>query len=191
MQGIMYKTNQVLKTIFQSLGNKVSLPLDQVVYDSLSTAQKQVVDEAKDEFDKLNAQYFASLLMGISLSFFAFESACRVCCSLTCETYAHKVGNCQVMHHYDVWKTLKRLGGLERSSQDCIKCNILSTCQFTTDFEALSKIYSYAIKVRMLANYRDFFYITQTLWAYMMQIYIPYLTETIKSQKRLINRCFP
>ena len=189
MQSLMHQMKDIFQQASHDLGYDTTLPLTPQRYASLSLKEQRIVDTAQAKLESLNAKFLASLLASIGLSFFAFESACRVCCSLVCQAFAGKVAECQVAHHRDVWKTLKRLAGLERSSLDCSNCSSAPACQFHTDFAALARIYSYVIKVRMLADYREFFYIASTLWQYMAHTYIPHIIGIIKSQKALTSDC--
>ena len=112
------------RSIAQDTGLSISLPLSQKEYDMLDPARKAIVDDAQALLQSINVQILSVLLQAIGLSFHLFESACRVSCSLACQEFAQKAAKCQTAHHEDVWKTLKRLSGLERTSIACTTCSI-------------------------------------------------------------------
>jgi len=94
---------------------------------------------------------FSNLLMIASQIFFALEFYCKILCALGCVRFALKVARSELIQHNVCWKQLKSLSG--KNSRYCETCIISNTCKSKIDFEALSRIYCYCIKIRQIADY--------------------------------------
>jgi len=108
----------------------------------------------------------------LSQLFFSIEHSSKIACSLTDDSFAKKVAKGIVVSHGDVFRILKRMG---RKG-------------FALDFDALTKIYAYAIKTRMAADYTEFFY-----EEFDVQPFLSLLTQVandiFNSQKDLLFQC--
>lgn len=94
---------------------------------------------------------FTNLLMIASQIFFALEFYCKILCALGCVRFALKVAREELIQHNVCWKQLKSFS--EKSSHYCETCIVSDTCKSKIDFEALSRIYCYCIKIRQIADY--------------------------------------
>ena len=111
--------------------------------------------EAKKHFliDSMKLVYvdFSNLLMIVSQMFFALEFYCKILCALGCVRFALKVAKNEVIQHNACRKQIKRLS--DKDSTYCETCIVSDTCESKIDFEALSRIYSYSMKIRQIADY--------------------------------------
>jgi hypothetical protein len=124
---------------------------------SLSSQQKQIYQELTAEFIK-NTYAFVGMLQGlIDVSFFAFESSCKILSSLGCYDFAANVANNQIIQHEEIWRTLKSLAK-EENSKRCTKCLLTENWKFQISFKSVANAYCYAILTRMLSDYADLFY---------------------------------
>ena len=142
-------------SIFHNFQVSIKKLLDDLKYNDLilkyrgtnSSRLKHILVESF----KLAYVDFSNLLMIASQTFFALEFYCKILCALGCIRFALKVARGELIQHNVCWKQLKSLSG-KRSSY-CETCIISATCKSKIDFEALSRIYCYCIKIRQIADY--------------------------------------
>lgn len=94
---------------------------------------------------------FTNLLMIASQMFFALEFYCKILCALGCVKFALKIARSEVIQHNACWKQIKRFS--EKDCTYCETCIVSETCKSEMNFEALSRIYAYSMKIRQIADY--------------------------------------
>jgi hypothetical protein len=182
------KNREIHKSCLDNLGKSVSLPPTQEEIDSLTSDEKLIVEEALRKLE-LNYIGFIVAISGlINSAFFALESECKIFCSLGCIAFSIRYAQDEIIQHKDVWLTLKRLGKvIQTRSVNCEICKLQENCFFSINFEALANVYCYAIKVRMLSDYEEFFYKIQT-WE-KIKVYFDKLKDVITKQIMIKHKC--
>jgi len=74
------------------------------------------------------------------------------------------------------------------NNRDCQRCQMKNNCTLQINFEALSNIYCYAIKIRMLADYEEIFFKDQKILDYIND-YFDILENVIKVQENIKIKC--
>jgi len=116
----------------------------------------------------------ASFLSGcISQLFFSIEFSCKIACSLGHLPFAEKISKAKVVQHQEIFKTLK----------------LIASTDFNLDFGALSKIYAYLIKARMLSDYTAFFFERRDTWRFVPEQFLPVTRDIFNSQRKLLFEC--
>jgi len=160
-QLIKYKRVLEAKTVsvshdFRGLINKLWDDIKQI---NLLRKYKNMNDRKQSEYltESLKIAYvdFSNLLIIASQLFFALEFYCKILCALGCVKFALKVARSEVIHHNQCWKQLKRFSN--KNCRYCEICIVSDTCISKIDFQALSRIYSYSMKIRQLADYTSKF----------------------------------
>mgnify|MGYP001114175285 CR=1 FL=1 len=113
------------------------------------------------------------LCSSISQIFFSIEHCCRIACSLGDVKFAQKVAGDEIIDHRDVFKTLKNL-----SERKCL-----------LDFNSLRKLYAYAIKTRMAADYTEFFHEEYDAGPFVFSVMLPAAINILNSQRELLFEC--
>ena len=185
--------NKGLQAIYDALmgkiGRKINFPIEKNDFQALTEEEKRLVLEAEEGF-RLSYIQFVGLISGlINLMFFAFESSCKMSCSFGCWDFAMLFANNRIIQHDTIWRTLRRLGKIgEKTYTRCTACLMDKNCDSEIDFEALANIYCYAIKIRMLTDYEDFFYENSEVWN-QIEKYFKKLKGVIDSQKTIETKC--
>jgi tetratricopeptide (TPR) repeat protein len=94
---------------------------------------------------------FSNLSMIASQTLFALEFYCKILCALGCAKFALRVARAEAIQHNTCWKQLKRFSN--KNCTYCETCVVSDTCKSNIDFEALSRIYAYSMKIRQIADY--------------------------------------
>lgn len=132
---------------------------------------------------------FSNLLMIASQTFFVLESYCKILCALACVKFALKIARAELIQHNDCWKQLKRFS--HRNIPYCETCVAYDTCTSKIDFEALSRIYCYSMKIRQIADYMPKLISFDIFKSGLMEppfIYFKHL-ESILKENTLIYGC--
>ncbi len=180
---------EILKDLTRDIGRTVSFPIDKQQFEALTDRQKESVLEAEERM-QLSYIQFVGLISGlINTIFFAFESSCKVSCSLGCWDFAMVFSKNILIQHKLIWKTLRKLGKVvEEKITRCGGCLMDEDCDFEIDFEALANSYCYAIQMRMLMDYEIFFYENPKIWNQVDE-YFKELREIIDCQKVIQSKC--
>lgn len=175
--------------LLRDLGREIALPIDKSNLERLPSEDKQLILRAEEDLQLAFIQ-FVGLISGlVSTMFFAFESSCKMSCSLGCFSFAVLFARDEIIQHRTIWKTLRRLGETGKTTETrCITCLMNKDCNFEIDYEALANIYCYAIKIRMLTDYELFFYENPSIWS-QIEEYFKKLREIIDSQKEIETKC--
>ena len=164
-----------------------------------SKAARKKRGELSDSFDDpewmpdlLRIAYgdFIHLSILLSQMFFALEFSCRMICALGCYSFALKVSKAEVIQHDEVWKQLKRFG--EKQGHQCEICVVRNTCNFEVDFNALARIYAYAMKVRQIADYTTKFASLNILKSHLAEppfIYFAALMDVMETNFCMAKDC--
>jgi len=184
-----------IRTIYddlvRDLGRRITFPFEESELERLAGEEKRLILEAEERL-QLSYIQFVGLISGlINLMFFAFESSCKVSCSFGCWNFAVLFARDEIIQHGIIWRTLRRLGKIMEKTKTktrCVACLMDKSCVFEIDFEALANVYCYAIKIRMLTDYEDFFYENREVW-YQIEEYFKKLTKVIDSQKAIETKC--
>ena len=113
------------------------------------------------------------LCSSISQIFFCIEHCCKIVCSLGNVEFAQKVACDKIIQHENVFKTLREFGGK----------------RYLLDFDALRRLYAYAIKTRMVADYTDFFHERYNGTSFLFHLFLPVAYDIFNSQKQLLFEC--
>ena len=92
-----------------------SLPLTREEWVNLNKSDKKIVVTLEKEQQKLLNTFITQLTGCIGNAFFSFEHSCRVVTGYICLRNALKMAKELTIQHKEVWKTLKKLGGLRWS----------------------------------------------------------------------------
>lgn len=105
--------------------------------------------------------------------FFSIEHSCRVACSLADPEFARKTASGEVIDHREVFRSLGKLGrSLSRSG-----------------FSELAKLYAYTIKMRMLADYDEYYYDNEVVLTSAISKLLPMAKFIYARQKGLMLEC--
>jgi len=180
---------EILEDLKRDIGRTVSFPIDKQQFEALTDKQKKSILEAEERI-QLSYNQFVGVVSGlINTIFFAFESSCKVSCSLGCWEFAILFSTNNIIQHNFIWKTLRRLGKvMQEKTTRCDRCLMDEGCDFEIDFEALANSYCYAIQMRMLMDYEIFFYENSKIWK-QVEEYFKKLREIIDCQKVIQNKC--
>lgn len=132
---------------------------------------------------------FSNLLMITSQTFFVLEFYCKILCALGCVKFALKVARAKLIQHNECWKQLKRFS--DRNHSYCETCVVSDTCTSTIDFEALSRIYCYSMKIRQIVDYTPKLISFDIFKSGLMEppfIYFKHL-ESILKENSLFYKC--
>lgn len=152
------------------------------------------IDDPEFMADLLRIAYgdFIHLSILLSQMFFALEFSCRMICALGCYNFALKISRAEVVQHDEVWKQLKRFG--EKQAHQCEICIVRNTCNFEVDFNALARIYAYAMKVRQIADYTTKFASLDILKSHLAEppfIYFAALMDVTETNFYMAKDCIP
>jgi len=187
--GYKERLKAICDALMGRIGRKISFPIERKDLEALTEEEKNLVLEAEREIQLSHIQ-FVGLISGlINLMFFAFESSCKISCSFGCWDFAVSFANNKIIQHNAIWRTLRRLGKIEeRTFTRCAVCLMDKNCNSEIDFEALANIYCYAIKIRMLTDYENFFYKNPEFWN-QIDKYFKKLKGVIDGQKAIETKC--
>ncbi|MBA7505813.1 hypothetical protein ES706_04490 [subsurface metagenome] len=184
-QKYVQRTEEIYDLALEELGKTISLPPTPEELEKLTEEEKTIVGKAQREIEIIYIHFIVGVVAFVDLMFFAFESACKVFCSFGCYAHSIKYARGEIFSHSDVWKTLKRLGRVEEKQNiNCLICSIEKTCHFTINFEALANVYCYAIQIRMLSDYDEFFYTYKRTWE-NIQPYFQKLNDIINTIRKV------
>jgi hypothetical protein len=180
---------EILEDLKRDIGNTVSFPIDKQQFEALTDRQKESILEAEERI-QLSYNQLVGVISGlINTIFFAFESSCKISCSLGCWEFAISFSTNNIIQHDSIWKTLRKLGKIaQEKTTRCDRCLMDKGCDFEIDFEALANSYCYAIQMRMLMDYEIFFYENSKVWNQVTE-YFKKLREIIDCQKAIQNKC--
>jgi len=182
------RNTEIYKSCQDDIGRNISLPPTQEELGSFTADEVLTVKEAVQELELNYINFIVGITGLIDSTFFAFESECKTFCSLACFGFSIFYALDEIIQHKDIWLTLKRLGNaVQTLSTDCEICLMKENCRFSINFEALANVYCYAIKVRMLADYEDFFYTTQ-IWE-GIKVYFDKLKHIMHNQALIKDKC--
>lgn len=182
------RNGEIYYAIKIKLGKTVSLPPSREEFESLTDGEQRLVTQACQELQNNFIHFIAGIGGFINQAFFAFESACKILCSLGCFSFSILYAKHEIISHRDVWRYLKWLGKIIQGNVRCQICKVSDTCKFSINFEALANVYCYAIKLRMLSDYEDFFYNYEESWE-KIKVYFDKIKEVINSQKNIKEKC--
>lgn len=179
---------QIRKECEIKTGRQFQFPLSQEEIEQLAEKENVIVQEAMQK----SLSNYVNLIVGLSglinSVFFAFESQCKILCSITCYSFAIKYAREAIIQHAEVWSALRKLGKVNPvSGVECDICLMQQDCRFVVSFEALANIYCYAIKVRMLADYESFFF--DNIIGQKLKVYFDNLKLVIQNQKSVADKC--
>jgi len=152
------------------------------------------LDDPELMADLLRIAYgdFIHLSILLSQMFFALEFSCRMMSALGCYNFALKISRAEVVQHDEVWKQLKRFG--QKQSHECEICIVRNTCDFDVDFNALARIYAYAMKVRQISDYTTKFASFDILKSHLAEppfIYFAALVDVMETNFYTTRDCIP
>lgn len=132
---------------------------------------------------------FSNLLMIASQIFFVLEFYCKILCALGCVKFALKLARAEVVQHNYCWKQLKRFS--DKNCSYCETCVVSDTCTSKIDFEALSRIYCYSMKIRQIADYTPKLISFNMFKSGLMEPPFTYFThlKPILKENSLIYKC--
>lgn len=187
--GYSRRIQEIHDDLVRDIGRGITIPVEKHEFERLAEEEKELVLKAEERIQSSHIQFVGIIGGLINLMFFAFESSCKVSCSLSCWSFAVLFAKNRIIQHDTIWKALRRLGKIEeRTSTRCVACLMDKSCDFEIDFESLANIYCYAIKIRMLTDYEDFFYENPKVW-YQVEEYFKKLRDVIDSQKVIETKC--
>jgi hypothetical protein len=187
--GYSKRIQEIRDDLAKDLGRTITIPIEKQEFETLTKIEKEVILEAEQKIQLAHIQFVGIISGLINLMFFAFESSCKVSCSFGCWNFAILFAMNRVIQHDTIWKALRRLGKIgEQTSTRCFACLMDKSCNFEIDFEVLANIYCYAIKMRMLTDYEDFFYENPEIW-YQVEEYFKKLRRIIDCQKVIETKC--
>jgi len=128
----------------------------------------------------------------LSQMLFALEFSCRMLNTLGCYNFALMVSKSETIQHDQVRKQLKRFS--EKQGHECEICSVRDACYFGVDFNALARIYAYAMKIRQMADYTAKFASLDVFRSQLGEPHFPYfssLIETVERNFHIAVRCFP
>ncbi len=167
----------------------ISFPLSEAEFDSLEDKEKEIVRQAYERFDIAYINFIAIVIGLINVIFSAFETECKMVCSLGCFAFSISYAQNSIFQHDRVWKTLRRLSSIgSRESINCEICQMQNDCNFLMNFKALANIYCYAIQIRMLADYEEVLFKERQMWD-LIKDYFEILKYVIIKQENIKNRC--
>ncbi len=180
---------EILADLKKDIGRTVSLPIDLEQFGALTDPQKKSILEAQESILS-SYNLFIGVVSGLmNTIFFAFESSCKISCSLGCLEFANSFSKKNIIQHASIWKTLRKLGKVVKpQTTRCDICLMGKTCDFEIDFEALANSYCYAIQMRMLMDYEVFFYENRTIWN-QVEEYFKKLGKLIDYQIVIQTKC--
>ncbi len=183
------RLEEIAEDLTRDVGRAVSFPIDEQQFEALTDRQQELVLEAEERI-QLSYSQFVGVISGlINIIFFAFESSCKISCSIGCWEFAVLFSKNSIIQHNSIWKTLRKLGKVvEEKTTQCGRCLMDGGCDFEIDFEALANSYCYAIKMRMLMDYEIFFYENSEIWN-KVEEYFKKLREIIDCQKVIQSKC--
>ncbi len=152
------KINNLLDSCKEVIGGNISFPIRLEDFNSLEQEKQKIIENTNQKIFTTSIEFIAVLGGFINSIFFAFESECKIVCSLACFAFSIEYARNNILEHAQVWQTLKRLSLAKSNLDDSIRCEICQmkeNCKFSINFEALANVYSYAIKIRMIADYDD------------------------------------
>jgi len=183
------RNDEIYDLVQKELGKTISLPPTKEEFESLTAGEKIIVEKAQREMEINYIRFIAGIGAFVDIMFFAFESACKVSCSLGCYAYSIQYARSEIMSHGDIWRTLKILGKVDGGQDNkCLICSMEKTCHFAINFEALANVYCYAIKIRMLSDYSEFFYAYKNTWE-MLKLYFQKLKDLINVERKIKMQC--
>ncbi|MBA7689850.1 hypothetical protein ES703_98361 [subsurface metagenome] len=167
----------------------VSFPLSQEEFDSLDEEEEEIIRQAMQDFELSYINFITMIIGLINIIFSAFETECKIICSLGCFAFSISYAQDNIIQHNVVWKTLRRLSRIgSRKSINCQICQMQNNCNFQMDFKALANIYCYAIKIRMLADYEEVIFKGEQVW-HLIKEYFEILKHVIIKQVNIKNIC--
>jgi len=187
-QDYLRRNGEIYYTIQKKLSKPVSLPPSKEDFESLTSDERRLVAQACQELQINRFRFIAGIGGFIDQAFFAFESVCRILCSLGCFPFSILYAKREIIRHGDIWKCLKRLGKIIQSNIRCEICMVTNTCHFSLDFEALANVYCYAIQFRMLSDYEDFFYNYEESWE-KIKVFFAGIKKVISSERKIKEKC--
>jgi len=161
-------------------------------YDLLSEDEQRIIQKSREVISSYYINFIGLLGGLVNLIFFAFEAECKIFCALGCFHFSLKYANEIYTQHNVIWKTLKKLDAKESnqkgdSSFICEICQMRRECDLSKNFETLANIYNYSIKIRMIADYREFFYKNNV--SDLIKKYFDNLIEIITIQEYIKKKC--
>lgn len=184
-----FKINGLYQFCQDNVRINVSFPISQDDIDSLEGEEKDILIQANKDHYSLYLNFIVMIVGLINIIFSALEAECKIVCSLSCFTFSLSYAQNDIIQHHQVWKTLRRLGQItSHNNKDCQSCQMQNNCTFQINFEALSNIYCYAIKIRMLADYEEIFFKDQKMLSYIND-YFNILENVINEQENIKIRC--
>lgn len=149
--------NKRYSNIIDDFEKRTGINIYDLDVSSLSSNQRLYYQKFESEIIE-NVYSFIGMLQGlINISFFAFESSCKILSALGCYDFSAIFANEQIIQHEEIWKTLKRLAKVDSRSR-CEKCLLIDYCRFEINFQSVANAYCFAFKTRLLSDYGDLFY---------------------------------
>ncbi|MFX0070939.1 MAG: hypothetical protein ACFFAO_07605 [Candidatus Hermodarchaeota archaeon] len=186
------KINEIHNSIAPKLSSNILNSLMDENYDLLSEDDQKLIQKSRELISSYYIKFIGFLGGLVNLIFFAFEAQCKIFCALGCFHFSLKYANEIYTQHDMIWKTLKKLDTKESSQKHdtsfiCEICQIRRECELSKNFETLANIYNYSIKIRMIADYREFFYKNNV--SNFIKIFFDNLIEIITIQEYIKKKC--
>jgi hypothetical protein len=184
------KNDQTYLEFRDKVNQPVSLPPTEDELAGLSQGEKEIVQTTLQKLQSNYIRLIAGVGGFINTIFFAFEAQCKIICSLGCYPFSIRYAQDNIITHGEIWKSLRRLGKVDGlKNVECQICSLRNSCNSELNFRSLANVYCFAIKVRMLSDYEEFFYSYDKTWE-KLKLFFDNIKLVIGCEQEIKQKCF-